>query len=238
MTVQPGWYPDPSGGSGRRYWDGAQWTEFRNPEVLPSETLPSPSASKSKIPTSVQGIIAFVVLALAMGSFALISGGNDDERASGGEPSPTLDETRDARRRGTGPTNPKVPVEPAIAPVGAAVRDGKFEFQVVDMALRASVGRHEARGVYVLVKLRVVNIGTEEQTFFPQNQKLIDTSGREYEADYMASYSINDDVILDLNPGLYADPIVPFDVPPGISIECIELHDSAFSRGVKLALPS
>jgi Protein of unknown function (DUF2510) len=23
---QPGWYPDPSGASGQRYWDGQQWT--------------------------------------------------------------------------------------------------------------------------------------------------------------------------------------------------------------------
>jgi hypothetical protein len=27
----PGWYPDPGGGAGRRYWDGAQWTEHLAP---------------------------------------------------------------------------------------------------------------------------------------------------------------------------------------------------------------
>ena len=26
-SPQPGWYPDPSGGAGLRWWDGAQWTE-------------------------------------------------------------------------------------------------------------------------------------------------------------------------------------------------------------------
>ncbi|MGH9277895.1 MAG: DUF2510 domain-containing protein, partial [Acidimicrobiales bacterium] len=24
-----GWYPDPSGGSGQRYWDGTRWTDDR-----------------------------------------------------------------------------------------------------------------------------------------------------------------------------------------------------------------
>jgi uncharacterized protein DUF2510 len=27
----PGWYADPSGGAGRRYWDGARWTDQRVP---------------------------------------------------------------------------------------------------------------------------------------------------------------------------------------------------------------
>jgi hypothetical protein len=26
-SARPGWYPDPAGGPGRRYWDGAQWTD-------------------------------------------------------------------------------------------------------------------------------------------------------------------------------------------------------------------
>ncbi|WP_204158255.1 DUF2510 domain-containing protein, partial [Mycolicibacterium mucogenicum] len=25
MVTEPGWYPDPLGGQGARYWDGAQW---------------------------------------------------------------------------------------------------------------------------------------------------------------------------------------------------------------------
>ena len=27
MTAEPGWYPDPGGGSGSRYWDGQVWTD-------------------------------------------------------------------------------------------------------------------------------------------------------------------------------------------------------------------
>lgn len=30
-SVPPGWYPDPSGQPGQRYWDGATWTGFTHP---------------------------------------------------------------------------------------------------------------------------------------------------------------------------------------------------------------
>lgn len=30
-AIPPGWYPDPSGQSGQRYWDGATWTAFTHP---------------------------------------------------------------------------------------------------------------------------------------------------------------------------------------------------------------
>ncbi|ODR17477.1 hypothetical protein BHQ23_26260 [Mycobacterium gordonae] len=30
-AIPPGWYPDPSGQPGQRYWDGAAWTHFTHP---------------------------------------------------------------------------------------------------------------------------------------------------------------------------------------------------------------
>lgn len=30
-AIPPGWYPDPAGQPGQRYWDGAAWTHFTHP---------------------------------------------------------------------------------------------------------------------------------------------------------------------------------------------------------------
>lgn len=39
MAKRAGWYPDPWGGTDKRWWDGAQWTEFLQTEApLPSTT--------------------------------------------------------------------------------------------------------------------------------------------------------------------------------------------------------
>jgi Domain of unknown function (DUF4328)/Protein of unknown function (DUF2510) len=40
----PGWYPDPAGGPGQRWWDGYAWTEST---VLPQQPPPPPWASAS-----------------------------------------------------------------------------------------------------------------------------------------------------------------------------------------------
>ena len=57
MTTPPtpaGWYPDPDGSGGQRYWDGSQWTEHRSP-AAPEPTEPplpaEPPASEQ--PTTV-----------------------------------------------------------------------------------------------------------------------------------------------------------------------------------------
>ena len=39
MTTPPtpaGWYPDPDGSGGQRYWDGSAWTEHRSPGAQPT----------------------------------------------------------------------------------------------------------------------------------------------------------------------------------------------------------
>jgi hypothetical protein len=65
------------------------------------------------------------------------------------------------------------------ARVGESVTDGKFQFTVSNV-LDSTATTPRPRGRWVIATMDVVNTGREPQSFFVQNQKLIDTSGREY----------------------------------------------------------
>jgi len=93
----------------------------------------------------------------------------------------------------------------------------------------------DAQGEFIIVNLSVANIGDEAQSYFGTNQKLIDRSGREYEANSSADFWGNKGTG-DINPGNSIQVQVAFDVPPGTQPAELELHDSMFSGGVKLRL--
>src|SRR3954447_7969768 len=42
MTHGPGWYPEPSGQSGMRWWDGTRWTGHTAPARPPVDPTPPP----------------------------------------------------------------------------------------------------------------------------------------------------------------------------------------------------
>jgi hypothetical protein len=120
------------------------------------------------------------------------------------------------------------------------VSDGKFSFIVTDVSTPANwVGDPRPRGKWVIATMTVTNTGDQPQSFFVQNQKLIDTAGREYAADTMASYAMNPSdstMVIDMNPGFSLTVKVPFDVPPGAQPAAVVVHDSAFSGGAKVNL--
>lgn len=125
----------------------------------------------------------------------------------------------------------------AAAGLNQTVSDGQFTFRVSQVAYSGGYDTlAKPRGQWAVVIMEVGNSGDKPQTFFPGNQKLFDAEGREYGADTMAAFSMNEDTIMDLNPGFLASVKIPFDLPFGTTPEVIELHDSAFSRGVRVNL--
>lgn len=71
MTA-PGWYPDPLGGQGARYWDGTQWEGAIGPEPqeFPESPPPAEKASRSVWPVWV-GLAATVAIAIGSAAFVL-----------------------------------------------------------------------------------------------------------------------------------------------------------------------
>lgn len=79
MTA-PGWYPDPSGDGGQRYWDGSSW----------GPTAPAPAAQATKAPRPkwlIPAIIGGIILAIMI--IELVSGGKKDVRPASAPPSPS-----------------------------------------------------------------------------------------------------------------------------------------------------
>jgi hypothetical protein len=165
------------------------------------------------------------------------------QQATGGSSSPS-------NSSGSGDTSADAPSADApsadaeAAGIGTAVRDGKFEFTVsgVDCSkteLGTAPMSTKAQGVFCLVSLNVANIGNEAQLFDASSQKALDAQGREFSADSGAGIYLGDagnSFLEQLNPGSSVVGQLVYDVPAGTKLTEIELHDSPFSGGVKVAL--
>ncbi len=133
---------------------------------------------------------------------------------------------------------------PDMPTLNQPVRDGKFEFVVT----AASCGheeivngflRAEPQGRFCIIDMSVTNIGTEPRHFADGQQRAYGPDGKQYAADTGAGVVANGNgeawwnVI---NPGNSVAAKVVFDLPSGATIATLELHDSAFSGGVKIAV--
>ncbi|UNX53887.1 DUF4352 domain-containing protein [Georgenia sp. TF02-10] len=202
--------------------------------------------ARHKILTGLLAIIVLVILVNALG------GGGDDDNPTAGTTAPGQEapadeaapeapaEEQDAAEADAAAPESAAPEAPGLA---TPVRDGKFEFTVT--AVQPGVGQigdemlgEQAQGQFVLVDLTVTNIGEEPQTFFADNQTLVDEQGREHAADSMASiYLEGDDTFVnEINPGNTVTGTIVFDIPVDAVPTSLELHDSAFSGGVTVSL--
>lgn len=131
------------------------------------------------------------------------------------------------------------------AKVGQAANDGKFEFTVSSVECgKTSVGANQyltktAQGQYCLLNVTVKNVGDQAQSLLSSNQFLLNTSGQKYSADDMATiYNAPNGTSWynDINPGNSVNGAIVFDIPKDQTATTAELHDSAFSNGVKVTL--
>lgn len=85
----------------------------------------------------------------------------------------------------------------------------------------------------------VKNIGDEAQSLFSSNQYLYNGSGQKYSADDSATFTAapqGSTWYNDINPGNSVEGSIVFDLPKDQIPVSAELHDSAFSGGVKVEL--
>lgn len=133
----------------------------------------------------------------------------------------------------------------ATAKIGETARDGKFEFTVASVECgKTSAGTNEyltkqAQGQFCFVNVTVKNIGSEAQTFDSSSQYLYDAANAKFSADGTASLYANPQgstFLNQINPGNSVSGILVFDLPKDKTPVTAELHDSAFSGGVKVSL--
>lgn len=227
----PGWYPDPSGISSSRYWDGRQWGPTA-PTAPP--TLGAPMPAKKK--TSAGRIIA-IVAAVFVGLIILGSIGNHDKQPSTSTSTSTAAGSPSIRAPRTPASTPK-----PIASIGQEVRDGQFAFTVISVDRSKQAGDLSnqfeivtAQGEFLNVHMTVANTGNHAQSFFATNQHL-KIGSNTYDANGMAALWMSS-ANQEINPGNSIQVVVSFDVPPGASGGTLQLHDSAFSGGTQVALP-
>lgn len=73
QSLPPGWYPDPLGGQGARYWDGTRWDGAIDASPPPTEDFPDPPPAPAR-PRSQWPVWAGigVAVAIAVGSAAFV----------------------------------------------------------------------------------------------------------------------------------------------------------------------
>jgi hypothetical protein len=145
------------------------------------------------------------------------------------------------------PANPTQPAKKKtpVNGIGRQYRDGKFSFTVtkVKKGVRRVGDQYfgqTAQGQFVLINVTVRNIGNEARTFDSSSQKLTDAQGRDFDADGAATIAMGEQsnaFLKDINPGNGVKGILIFDVPKGVKLTKLELHDSMFSGGVTVPLP-
>lgn len=182
--------------------------------------------ARHKFLTGLGGVVAIAVVA----TIATSGGGNSTTPAAQGS------------TQSKGIAAPKA--DKKLPGVGAKARDGQFEFTVKNVTCGKKVIGDQylntkAQGQFCLVKVHIKNVGDSSQMLDSSSQAAFDAKGNKFSASGEAAAYMGDQgqtFLNEINPGNAVDGTVVYDVPKGTKLEQLELHDSAFSGGVKVTL--
>ncbi|WP_051022161.1 serine/threonine-protein kinase [Nocardia pneumoniae] len=185
-------------------------------------------------------VVFFAPFAFAAGCVALIAAGS--RAGDSGTPAPTLPPSVLAVEHPGPPEDQRLPDPAGVAPVGTAVRDGKFEFVVTTVDTGVSrIGLQTAAGSFLTVTLAIRNISDEVKWFLPLGQRLVDANGTAFDHNATATMWQNTQqgfgYSFELRPGQSATTRLVFDLPPDASPDHLELHDFVLSNGTRVKIP-
>lgn len=204
----PGWYPDPSGKPGMRFFDGYRWLD----------SAPPRAKSKHKVWPWIAGGTAVFVLLIGM----IGAAGSSDKRTATTAPVVTAE-----------PASASVGSEVRDGKFSFVVTQVERPGKTVGAANNQFM-QSDAQGEWVVVHMTVTNIGSVSQSFTPSAQ-VLKVGDKSYESSSLASMYL-DSSYTDINPGNSIQVRLPFDVPKGAQPSKIILHDSSLSGGATVIL--
>lgn len=129
--------------------------------------------------------------------------------------------------------------EQAAFQIGDTVAEGDLEVVVQsieestsDMGLLIDA----PAGKYIIVKMSVTNPGDKAVTFSSNNQKLIDTQGREHSESNNSLWLDDSLSFKEINPGMTIEGSILFDIPADAEPDQLIVADSMFSSGTPVDL--
>ncbi|GGL24791.1 hypothetical protein GCM10011588_44570 [Nocardia jinanensis] len=131
------------------------------------------------------------------------------------------------------------PASATVADPGVAVRDGNFEFAVLNVESGVSaVGIERAEGTFVVVSFTVRNIAAQPKTYLPLGQELNDTAGAKYSPDVTATAQRAAAAAAprNLQPGESLGTHLVYGLPAGTMPASITFRDFPLSFGTTVGL--
>ena len=211
-------------------WAGSQEAPGRQPAPARASGWGVPPPPGTRPPGSTRGVVVALVI-VVLAALAALNHGGDGGSADGAT------DRSDAGTPGTGSQQASRGDGPY-----APVRDGKFEFRVTSFhcgprTLGSGAGAIHAQGKFCLLTMRVRDVGQAPQDLDGNAQRLYAVDGSRYQVDGGATVRAGSGMLFArINPGNSVSGTLVYDVPQSFRPFQLELHDSAFSRGVRLAL--